>query len=221
MDASAEDRNGNPVSDSDSGELDGQRRQRGQRHGHRGCRRQLHHHRRPQQPGRRRNHRGRQCRRPQRQPGQRQRQRRTRRVEFAAVAVADRVAVAVFGAGVHGDFAVDQAAEVFGGGVAAVGPYGGRGVNHVAFAVAEDRNGNPVSDSDSGELDATAGTLDVTLGDLSDDTAVEISGTTSDVADGETVTLVITPPTTAACKTSAALPPPAWWVVKTPACWQT
>ncbi|WP_157698083.1 hypothetical protein [Halomonas sp. N3-2A] len=111
-------------------------------------------------------------------------------VEFAAVAVADRVAVAVFGTGVHGDFAVDQAAEVFGGGVAAVGPYGGRGVNHVAFAVAdgsytttedlsslvdgeitvdasaEDRNGNPVSDSDSGELDATAGTLDVTLGDL-------------------------------------------------------
>ncbi|ASK21760.1 hypothetical protein CEK60_21880 [Halomonas sp. N3-2A] len=44
-------------------------------------------------------------------------------------------------------------------------------------ASAEDRNGNPVSDSDSGELDATAGTLDVTLGDLSDDTAVEISGT--------------------------------------------
>ncbi|ASK21762.1 hypothetical protein CEK60_21890 [Halomonas sp. N3-2A] len=35
-------------------------------------------------------------------------------------------------------------------------------------ASAEDRNGNPVSDSDSGELDATAGTLDVTLGDLSD-----------------------------------------------------
>ncbi|ASK21754.1 hypothetical protein [Halomonas sp. N3-2A] len=35
-------------------------------------------------------------------------------------------------------------------------------------------------------------TLDVTLGDLSDNTAVEISGTTSDVADGETVTLVIT-----------------------------
>ncbi|WP_157698080.1 VCBS domain-containing protein [Halomonas sp. N3-2A] len=33
-------------------------------------------------------------------------------------------------------------------------------------ASAEDRNGNPVSDSDSGELDATAGTLDVTLGDL-------------------------------------------------------
>ncbi|ASK21729.1 hypothetical protein [Halomonas sp. N3-2A] len=59
-------------------------------------------------------------------------------------------------------------------------------------ASAEDRNGNPVSDSDSGELDATAGTLDVTLGDLADNTAVEISGTTSDVADGETVTLVIT-----------------------------
>ncbi|MGV2932783.1 Ig-like domain-containing protein, partial [Vreelandella venusta] len=59
-------------------------------------------------------------------------------------------------------------------------------------ASAEDRNGNPVSDRDSGELDATAGTLDVTLGDLSDETAVEISGTTTDVAEGETVTLVIT-----------------------------
>ncbi|WP_157698086.1 hypothetical protein [Halomonas sp. N3-2A] len=47
------------------------------------------------------------------------------------------MAFAVFGAGVHGDFAVDQAAEVFGGGVAAVGTHGGRGVDHVAFAVSD------------------------------------------------------------------------------------
>ncbi|ASK21747.1 hypothetical protein CEK60_21810 [Halomonas sp. N3-2A] len=79
-----------------------------------------------------------------------------------------RSSAAVFGAGVHGDFAVDQAAEVFGGGVAAVGPYGGRGVNHVAFAVGDHQgDGLAVGDVAGGTADLHGGVVaEVTQGDV-------------------------------------------------------
>uniref|UniRef100_UPI00201F9B42 retention module-containing protein n=1 Tax=Vreelandella olivaria TaxID=390919 RepID=UPI00201F9B42 len=58
-------------------------------------------------------------------------------------------------------------------------------------ATATDNNGNTIDATDTVELDALDGSLSVTLGALDDVTSVEISGTTVDVAAGETVTLVI------------------------------
>ncbi|WP_198361428.1 hypothetical protein [Halomonas sp. N3-2A] len=70
--------------------------------------------------------------------------------------------------GVHGDFAVDQAAEVFGGGVAAVGTHGGRGVDHVAFAVGDHQgDGLAVGDVAGGTADLHGGVVaEVTQGDV-------------------------------------------------------
>ncbi|MCL1141076.1 hypothetical protein, partial [Shewanella pneumatophori] len=59
-------------------------------------------------------------------------------------------------------------------------------------ASADDRNGNPVTDSATDNMDATDGALTVTL--TVDDNAetANISGTTTDVAPGTTVTLTLT-----------------------------
>ncbi|MDR8526231.1 RTX toxin, partial [Shewanella fidelis] len=59
-------------------------------------------------------------------------------------------------------------------------------------ASAEDRNGNTVSDNDTDNMDATDGALTVAL--TVDDNAetASISGTTTDVAPGSTVTLTLT-----------------------------
>ncbi|MDR8526228.1 beta strand repeat-containing protein, partial [Shewanella fidelis] len=59
-------------------------------------------------------------------------------------------------------------------------------------ASAEDRNGNTVNDSDTDNMDATDGALTVAL--TVDDNAetASISGTTTDVAPGSTVTLTLT-----------------------------
>src|SRR5690606_4305203 len=55
-----------------------------------------------------------------------------------------------------------------------------------------DRNGVAVSDTDTGELDAVPGTLTVDLGDTMSPSQVTISGTTTDVPPGSTVTITVT-----------------------------
>src|SRR5690606_14531920 len=59
-------------------------------------------------------------------------------------------------------------------------------------AEATDHNGNAVTDTDAGELDAVPGALTVDLGDTTDPTQVPITGTTTDVPPGSTVTIVVT-----------------------------
>ncbi|WP_279191238.1 Ig-like domain-containing protein [Marinobacter nauticus] len=65
--------------------------------------------------------------------------------------------------------------------------------NLTVEATAQDRNGNAVTDSANGSLDATAGDLTVSL-DTVDNTAqtVNLSGTTTDVAPNEQVAITIT-----------------------------
>src|SRR3546814_9341275 len=53
-------------------------------------------------------------------------------------------------------------------------------------ATGTDSNGNPVTGTDTGALDAVPGTLTVDLGDTSDPTQVPITGTTADVLPGST-----------------------------------
>src|SRR5690606_28517595 len=53
-------------------------------------------------------------------------------------------------------------------------------------------NGDPVTDTDAGVLDAVPGALTVDLGDTTDPTQVPITGTTTDVPPGSTVTIVVT-----------------------------
>ncbi|MBO9695207.1 MAG: BapA prefix-like domain-containing protein [Sphingopyxis sp.] len=55
-----------------------------------------------------------------------------------------------------------------------------------------DNNGNPVADTDAGELDAVPGALTVDLGDVADPVQVPITGTTTDVPPGSTVTITVT-----------------------------
>src|SRR5690606_12234703 len=55
-----------------------------------------------------------------------------------------------------------------------------------------DNNGDPVADTDTGELDAVPGELTVDLGDTTDSTQVPITGTTSDVPPGSEVTITVT-----------------------------
>ncbi|MBY6192164.1 hypothetical protein KUW06_00005, partial [Marinobacter hydrocarbonoclasticus] len=65
--------------------------------------------------------------------------------------------------------------------------------NLTVEATAQDRNGNAVTDSANGSLDATAGDLTVSV-DTVDNTAqtVDLSGTTTDVAPNEEVSVTIT-----------------------------
>ncbi|WP_417515823.1 Ig-like domain-containing protein [Marinobacter sp.] len=60
-------------------------------------------------------------------------------------------------------------------------------------ASAVDRNGNGVSDTATGSLDATIGTLDITTTNVDDAAGtIDITGTTTDVAPGELVNVTIT-----------------------------
>src|SRR5690606_5967688 len=59
-------------------------------------------------------------------------------------------------------------------------------------ASSADYNGDPVTDTDAGVLDAVPGALTVDLGDTTDPTQVPITGTTTDVPPGSTVTIVVT-----------------------------
>src|SRR5690606_2830200 len=59
-------------------------------------------------------------------------------------------------------------------------------------AEAIDFNGAPVSDTDTGEIDAVPGTVTVDLGDTTDPTQVPISGTSTDVPPGSTITITVT-----------------------------
>src|SRR5690606_4547146 len=55
-----------------------------------------------------------------------------------------------------------------------------------------DNNGNPVTDADMGDLDVVPGALTVDLGDTADPTQVPITGTSTDVPAGSTVTITVT-----------------------------
>src|SRR5690606_39055211 len=54
-----------------------------------------------------------------------------------------------------------------------------------------DNNGNPVTGTGTGDLDAVPGGLTVDLGDTTDPTPVPITGTTTDVPPGPAVTLAV------------------------------
>ncbi|WP_044413588.1 Ig-like domain-containing protein, partial [Thiomicrospira microaerophila] len=75
------------------------------------------------------------------------------------------------------------------------------------LASAEDHNGNAVTDTATAELDNLAGAITVELADVNggNDTAVPISGTTTDVPAGATVNLVIEDQNGATVTTSAVV----------------